>query len=154
MNRLIKVLAKPISVPVAACTARVSNMREPLKHHIDAAEANGEDVCEKVWHEYVSWQTKLLPYRLSKLQAEVGQMASGKMPLSELSFHDTVLFLKWATTCLFLFLVGVMVGRRSVFPPLAPTSPFVEEVLCNWQVNHIDALPNEPRNSLHFLLGN
>lgn len=154
MRRMIRTLAKPITVPVAACVGRVARMDEPLKRHIDAAEATGDDVCAQVWREYVSWQVKLLPYRWHKLQMELDQLTSGKMPISELTFSDFILFAKFATTCLFLFLVGVMVGRRSVFPSIQPGSPFTEEIVKNWHVNQINALPNDPRESIHFLLVN
>lgn len=152
MSKLIRAAAKPFMAAVSLCTREVNAMNEPLKRHIDACEAKGEDVCAKVWREYVDWQAKLLPHRLNKVQAEFRYVFSGEMAVATVSWKDLLTFARFATTCMTIFLVFVMVGRGSVFPPLAPTSPFVEEVLKNWQENHINNLT--ARYGIHFLKTN
>ncbi|KAG5487054.1 hypothetical protein LSCM1_07724 [Leishmania martiniquensis] len=137
MSRLVRTLMKPFTVPVAMCARQVAAMDEPLKRHIDAYEARGEDITVAVWREYVDGQRALLPYRWAKLQSEVSYLASGEMAMTDVSIADVVLFVRFLTKCVFIFIVAVMIGRRSVFPSLAPTSPFVEEIVKNWQPNRL-----------------
>ncbi|GET85780.1 hypothetical protein, conserved [Leishmania tarentolae] len=137
MSRLVRALAKPFTVPVALCTKQVAAMDEPLKRHIDAYEARGEDVTIAVWREYVDGQRALLPYRWAKFRNEVTYLTSGQIALTDLAFADLLLFVRFLTKCLFIFIVAVMAGRRSVFPSLEPTSPFVEEIVKNWQPNRL-----------------
>ncbi|KPI83090.1 hypothetical protein ABL78_7890 [Leptomonas seymouri] len=140
MNKLARTLVKPITVPVAACARRVAAMDEPLKRHIDACEAAGEDVTAAVWREYVDGQRALLPYRLEKLRDEASYITSGRMAYTDLSFADMVIFARFLTKCLLIFIIAVLVGRRSIFPPLQPESPFVEEIVKNWQPNRLSAV--------------
>lgn len=149
---MIRALAMPVTVPVAAAVARVARMDEPLKRHIDRAEATGEDVTALVWREYVDYQKKLLPYRWDKFLSELMMVGLGHRPISELTCVDAVFAARWLTKCLVLFLVFVMLGRGSVFPAIEPTSPFVEEVRKNWHVNQIDRLGGETSESVHFLI--
>ncbi|AYU75954.1 hypothetical protein LdCL_050009900 [Leishmania donovani] len=137
MSRLARALAKPFTVPVAVCTRHVAAMDEPLKRHIDAYAARGEDITIAVWREYVDGQRALLPYRWAKFRSEVAYLTSGQMAITDLTFADLLVFVRFLTKCLFIFIVAVMVGRRSVFPSLEPTSPFVEEIVKNWQPNRL-----------------
>ncbi|CAG9568228.1 conserved hypothetical protein [Leishmania major strain Friedlin] len=137
MSRLARALAKPFTVPVAMCTRHVAAMDEPLKRHIDAYAARGEDITIAVWREYVDGQRALLPYRWTKFRSEVAYLTSGQMAITDLTFADLLVFIRFLTKCLFIFIVAVMVGRRSVFPSLEPTSPFVEEIVKNWQPNRL-----------------
>ncbi|KAG5511412.1 hypothetical protein JKF63_07375 [Porcisia hertigi] len=137
MSRLVRTLAKPLTVPVAICTRQVAAMDEPLKRHIDAYEARGEDITIAVWREYVDGQRALLPHRWEKLRSELMYLTSGEMAMSDLTFADVLILIRFLTKCLFIFIVAVMVGRRSVFPSLEPASPFVEEIVKNWQPNHL-----------------
>ncbi|CCW69062.1 unnamed protein product [Phytomonas sp. Hart1] len=154
MSKLLSSLTKPITVPVAMCARNVAKMDEALKRHITAYEATGRDVCEGVWREYISWQIRLLPYRFNKLKAECRGLVSGDYPLSGVGFKDFVSLARFATNCLVIFIVSVMVARYSIFPLLEPDSPFVEEVLNSWQINLINKFSDEPRNSLKLLLKN
>lgn len=140
MSKLVRTLVKPVTVPVAACVRRVAEMDEPLKRHIDAYEAKGEDITAAVWREYFEGQRALLPYRWEKLKNETSYLVSGQMAYTDLSFADVLIFARFLTKCLFLFIVAVIVGRRSIFPPLQPESPFVEEIVKNWQPNHISGV--------------
>nr|CAJ2466965.1 unnamed protein product [Leishmania braziliensis] len=137
MSRLARALAKPFTVPVAMCARQIAAMDEPLKRHIDAYEARGEDITIAVWREYVDGQRVLLPYRWAKLRNEIAYLTSGEMAITDVSFADFLLIVRFLTKCLFIFIVAVMVGRRSVFPSLKPTSPFVEEIVKNWQPNRL-----------------
>jgi hypothetical protein len=137
MNKLARTLVKPVTVPVAACARRVAEMDEPLKRHIDAYEAKGEDITVAVWREYVAGQRALLPYRWEKLKNETAYLVSGQMAITDLSFADFLFFARFLTKCLFIFIIAVIVGRCSIFPALQPESPFVEEVVKSWQPNHI-----------------
>lgn len=143
MSRLVRKLVKPLTLPVAICTSQVHQMDEPLKRHIDAYEQRGEDVCAAVWQEYITSQRALLQYRWKKLQQEVTYITSGQMSMVDLTAGDALQLLRFATKCLFLFLIAVMVGRRSIFPPLEPTSVFVEEVVKNWQPNHVNVFSSK-----------
>lgn len=144
MSKLVRTLAKPFTVPVAACTRHVAAMDEPLKRHIDAYEARGEDVTVAVWQEFVNGQRALLPFRWTKFQNELSYLTSGEMAITDLHFRDLLFFVRFLTKCLFIFIVSVMVGRRSIFPSLQPTSPFVEEVVRNWQPNHVKGVAGAP----------
>lgn len=140
MSKLVRTLVKPVTVPVAACVRRVAAMDEPLKRHIDAYEAKGEDITAAVWQEYVEGQRALLPYRWEKLKSEASYITSGQMAYTDLSFADMLIFARFLTKCLFIFIVAVIVGRRSIFPSLQPESPFVEEIVKNWQPNRLSGV--------------
>ncbi|KAK7196397.1 hypothetical protein NESM_000576700 [Novymonas esmeraldas] len=137
MSRLVRTLAKPFTAPVALCTRHVAAMDEPLKRHIDAYAARGEDITTAVWREYADAQRALLPHRWTKFKGELAYLTSGEMAITELAAKDLLLFLRFLTKCLAVFLAAVMIGRRSVYPSLQPTSPFVEEIVKNWQPNRL-----------------
>lgn len=111
-------------------------MNEPLKRHVEEHYRSGEDLCASVWREYWSYQRALLPYRWRRLSGELSYIRGGRLSLAATETKDVVLYLRAITKCLFLFLLCTVVGRRSVFPPLEPGSPFAQEIEANWQPNH------------------
>ncbi|KEG08996.1 hypothetical protein DQ04_06031030 [Trypanosoma grayi] len=133
---LRKVLAKPFVAVVASMSRRIERMDEPLKRHIEEHEGSGEDLCASVWHEYWSYQKALLKYRQERLMSELLYLSGGKISMATAGIKDIILLSRALTKCLFLFLIFAIIGRRSVFPALEPTSVFVEEVKTNWQPNY------------------
>ncbi|RNF05900.1 uncharacterized protein Tco025E_07703 [Trypanosoma conorhini] len=133
---LRRALARPFVALVASMDRRIERMDEPLKRHIQHHNKSGEDLCASVWREYWSYQKALLPYRKARLYSELSYIAGGTLSVVNLGVKDVVLFSRALTKCLFLFLICVILGRRSVFPSLEPTSVFVEEINRNWQPNH------------------
>ncbi|KAF8303189.1 hypothetical protein TcYC6_0041960 [Trypanosoma cruzi] len=129
-------LTKPFVALVASMDRRIDLMDEPLKRHIQHHNNSGEDLCASVWHEYWSYQKALLPYRKTRLLSELSYMARGKISLASMGVKDIILFSRVLTKCLFLFIIFVIIGRRSVFPSLEPNSVFVQEINTNWQPNH------------------
>ncbi|KAH9588798.1 hypothetical protein LSM04_008165 [Trypanosoma melophagium] len=133
---LRNVFSRPFVSLVASMSKRIDRMDEPLKRHIEQHEKSGEDLCASVWQEYWSYQKALLPYRRERLMSEISYITEGKLSLANVNMKDIILFSRAITKCLFLFIIFVIIGRRSVFPSLEPTSVFVEEVQQNWQPNH------------------
>ncbi|CAD2222471.1 hypothetical protein ADEAN_001001500 [Angomonas deanei] len=152
MGKILQALTKPVTVPVAACRRSVAAMTGPLKQHIDIHEKQGEDVCTLVWQEYVHAQRHLVGYRFQKFISECKYIASGEMAIATFEKTDLLLLLRWLTKCLALFLAFTLVGRRSIYPPLEPHSPFLEEAVANWPVTHVDAAFGRiPAETVYYL---
>ncbi|RNE99763.1 hypothetical protein TraAM80_08057 [Trypanosoma rangeli] len=133
---LRKALARPFVALVASMDSRIDRMDEPLKRHIQHHNKSGEDLCASVWHEYWSYQKALLSYRKTRFFSELSYITGGTLSVASIGVKDVILFSRAFTKCLFIFIICVLIGRRSVFPSLEPTSVFVEEINKNWQPNH------------------
>lgn len=154
MNKITSIACRVLNAPFAMCERRVARMGGPVKHHIDAYESRGEDLCAAVWNEYVRGQRKLLPYRVNKFTSECAHIMSGNIALATSSLRDWVLLLRFGTKCMFVFILFTMVGRRSVYPPISPRSAFVEELVRSWQPNHVRAFPREISDSVTLMQAN
>ena len=71
-------------------------------------------------------------YRIRKLRDEFTALSQSK--LIDYDHTHFIVFLRWCLRLLFLYIVGVMVGRQSMFPLLHPTSPFVETLRKQYDV--------------------
>lgn len=89
---------------------------------IAAHEATGADAASLSTKRYLSEQSQLINYRVVRFFEECRYLASGQYA----KHYDMGCALKDArflTQALFVFLMTVMVGRRSVYPPIRPDSP-------------------------------
>lgn len=114
----------------AACfenkaSKKVAAIPQPLRANIDAATEKGEDAAALMSKQYFSSQKKLLWYRSARFAQETRHVVTGEYfkGYGLGKFLDDLRFL---TQSFFLFLMFVIIGRRSVFPPVKPDSPFVE----------------------------
>lgn len=104
---------------------KVARIPPPLKLQIEEAAVKGEDLSVKLTKKYFSDQKALLWYRGARLAEETRHLITGKY-FRSYGLGKLLDDIRFLTQCFFLFLMCVIVGRRSVFPPVAPGSPFVE----------------------------
>lgn len=89
---------------------------------IKSAEASGADAASLSRQRFLHEQRQLMSYRVVRCFEEARYVASGQY----FKHYNVGCFLQDArffTQALFIFLVAVLVGRRSVFPPIHPDSP-------------------------------
>jgi hypothetical protein len=104
-----------------------ATLSRPLRDHVQAFEARGEDLTVAVRNEFIQTQRALVGYRVDKFWAELAAFRNGAgVSLATLSSKDAVCFARNVTRVLAVFLFAVMLGRNSIFPMLEPDSPFVE----------------------------
>ncbi|KAK7202150.1 hypothetical protein NESM_000284400 [Novymonas esmeraldas] len=89
---------------------------------IKAQEAAGVDAATVSRQRFLREQRHLVSYRVVRFFEEARYIASGQYYKN----YNVGCFLqdaRFATQALFIFLVAVMVGRRSIFSPISPSSP-------------------------------
>lgn len=86
-------------------------------------EATGVDAASVATDQFVLLQGQLMHYRVTRLFAECRHIASGAY-CKDYGLGKLLQDARFLTQLFFVFLVSVMVGRRSVFSPIDPDSPF------------------------------
>jgi hypothetical protein len=123
---MLRALGRPFVKAAKVCTIRTGMMRFPLDQHVAAADASGEDLTVTVRQEFLATQRDLLNYRIEKFWEEIADLRNGAgVSLASVGVSDLVLFVRFVTALVFAYMMGVVIGRRSVFPALRPDSPFV-----------------------------
>lgn len=118
-------VTKPWGRLVASSEAKIAAMSGPLRAHIDNARADGSDVTHGLFSEYTANQSSLCDWRKSRACAELAAIRSGQaVSLAGMGVKEFAKTAHFLTQIVFLFIVGVMVGRNSVFPILPSDSPF------------------------------
>ncbi|KAG5469211.1 hypothetical protein LSCM4_02609 [Leishmania orientalis] len=104
-------------------SARKMQCMEPsMAEWIKAQEARGADAATISRQRFLREQRQLVSYRVVRFFAECRYIASGQYYKN----YNVGCFLqdvRFATQAFFIFLMAVMIGRRSVYPPISPTSP-------------------------------
>lgn len=118
-------VTKPWGRLVANSEAKIAAMSGPLRAHIDKSRAEGTDLTQKLFEEYTANQSALFDWRKSRACAEFATFRSGQVfSLAGFGIKESVKAAHFFTHIFFLFIVGVMIGRNSVFPILPTDSPF------------------------------
>lgn len=130
LRRVASIATTPVVLIHASAVRRVKVAEGPLAQHIAAYKSNGEDLTDAVRNEYWSWHRELLPHRLDQFYREWAVLRQGgRVSLATLSIKDVVYVLRfWVLRLVLLFMIGVMLGRRSIYPWIAPTSPFNQQL--------------------------
>lgn len=90
--------------------------------YIKAHEAAGTDAATASRQRFLREQHQLLHYRVVRFFEESRYIASGQY-FKHYNFGCLLQDVRFATQALFIFLVAVLVGRRSIYPPISPKSP-------------------------------
>ncbi|KNH08985.1 hypothetical protein XU18_0663 [Perkinsela sp. CCAP 1560/4] len=93
---------------------------------VEEYQFNGKDFTADLSRKYWSLQTMLFYERVGKLKRELFAILTSRP--SEYNYKHVILFLRWMLRCLFLFIVGMIVGRQSIHPLVLPSSPFAFEL--------------------------
>ena len=128
MSGLVRKALVPWNMLVASSATRLSNIEGPLKAHVDAAQANGNDLTAAVWDEFKSNQMLLLKYRFDRFLAEYEIARYGGISLATTGYKESVKFARFLTRVLAVFICAVMFGRQSVYPLLPPGSKFMQQI--------------------------
>ena len=103
-----------------------------IKSTVEEYQAHGDDFTADLSRKYWRIQSMCFGYRVLKLKDELIALTQYKM--SDYDHTHLVLFIRWCIRLLFLFMVGLMMGRQSVYPLVRPTSPFVQELKKQYDV--------------------
>jgi len=127
-----KIVATPITKPLSAVYRRAVIAQRfalpDVASQVEAAQAAGTDIAAASTRQYFDLQLKLLPYRVTKLKEEIDCLAGEGSSLSNYTYKNWIIFVRFAVRVVFLFMVGTMVGRQSVYPSLLPDSVFAVEL--------------------------
>lgn len=115
MSTLCKVEAK--------YARRCASVEADTAQWIQSQESKGADAASSATKQFVHMQRQLMSYRVVRFFGESRHVLSGEY-FKRYSWAKAVDDARFLTQLFFLFLCGVMLGRRSVFPPIAPDSPF------------------------------
>ncbi|CCD14463.1 hypothetical protein, unlikely [Trypanosoma congolense IL3000] len=126
-------VACKIMAPLCKAACKVQNRsarklavvaNDEIKSVIAQHDANGTDAAVSSTKRYLSEQKQLFHYRVVRFVDECHHLASGKY-FSQYSKIDFIWDLRFFTKLLLLFLLGTIMGRQSIFPPIDPDSPLV-----------------------------
>ncbi len=128
---MLATLFRPVtalsSSVVANATRRVNTAEGPLAQHIAIARRDGTDLTEAVFPEYVTLQRELIPHRRERLRSEWNLfLQGGAVSLATFGLKEAIFTLRYGVRLVMLFMAGVLLGRQSIHPLIAPSSPFVE----------------------------
>lgn len=93
-------------------------------------QATGTDFAANATRNFIALQFKLVPYRIMRVaeEAQAFGCAVRSFKVSDIGLKWIVGEGRFVARCMFLFMLGVIVGRNSVYPLLEPGSPFVKEL--------------------------
>eukprot|EP00759_Apiculatamorpha_spiralis_P058736 PhF_6_TR9309/c0_g1_i1/m.14717 len=97
-----------------------------LKERIAQADATGDDLATDSTKAFVQLQYDLISYRIQKFKVELNHFLNE--PLGNYTYKNWFVFFRFLVRCLFIYMGALMVGRRSIYPPVYPDSPFVKEL--------------------------
>ncbi|CCW69339.1 unnamed protein product [Phytomonas sp. Hart1] len=104
---------------------RLAMLEPETMKYVQAHEADGTDAAKALTSFHIQQQRHLLHYRVLRFCTEFRYLFSMQY-FKNYNVKDFVWDARFLTRALFLFIVGVIVGRQSVFPLIEPDSPFVQ----------------------------
>ena len=125
---------KRVGTAVHSRAVMASRFQEPaVAAQVEAYEATGVDLAAECTRDFVTLQFKLLPYRVTKFKQELDCLLGEGSSLSNYTYKNWVIFVRFCCRVTFLFMVGVMCGRHSIYPRMLPDSPFAKEAARRFQ---------------------
>lgn len=130
--RVAKVAVSPVvsvaNVIVTSASKRLKVADDDFSKKIAFNRSQGTDLAAATTHKFIAMQFKLIPYRIVRLQEELAYAATlepiKNLDLSE--WYKIVIFeLRFLIRLVFAFMAFVVLGRRSFYPPVPPTSKFL-----------------------------
>lgn len=109
---------------VSCAKAKVANLPPAMQERIAADTEKGIDTAALSSKRFYHEQKGLMAYRVVRLKDEACHVFSGEY-FKNYGIAKALDDLRFLTQCLFLFIIFVLIGRRSVYPPIKPDSPFV-----------------------------
>ncbi|AYU82276.1 protein of unknown function - conserved [Leishmania donovani] len=101
---------------------KMQSMEPAMAEWIKAQEATGSDAATISRQRFLREQHQLMSYRVVRFFEECRYIASGQY-YKNYSIGCFLQDARFATQAFFIFLMAVMAGRRSVYPPISPNSP-------------------------------
>ncbi|CAJ1035611.1 hypothetical protein Q4I30_007182 [Leishmania utingensis] len=101
---------------------KMQSMEPAMAEWVKKQESSGADAATISRQRFLREQHQLMSYRVVRFFEECRYIASGQYYKN----YNIGCFLqdaRFATQAFFIFLMAVMVGRRSVYPPISPNSP-------------------------------
>lgn len=93
--------------------------------------AAGTDLAAQASRDFVTLQFKLIPYRIERFYQETCYFASGQWlkTIDASQWYKYAIFeIRFVLRLFVCYMLFVLLGRRSIYPPLTPTSPFLEQM--------------------------
>lgn len=120
------VTRKAVGAVRGALARRVAKIEGPLAAHIEECNRTGADLTQVVTDEFVSNWKALWPYRKQRFFHELNQIRIGGVySLATFDLKDLISVIKFWARLIAMFMLGIMVCRNSVLPPMAPDSPLL-----------------------------
>eukprot|EP00796_Vickermania_ingenoplastis_P010596 gene10596-7360_t len=125
LERLLVNPAKKMASCTYACAAKkVSRLPAELQERIAADRVAGVDTAATASRRFWKEQRQLCAYRVQRFVEESCHVFSGAY-FRDYGVAKAVQDLRFLTQAFFIFLMAVLIGRRTVYPPIKPDSPFV-----------------------------
>ena len=130
MTQSVAKIARTAAVPVtyignvihSSAVRRTAVMDEELCKSVSTHWETGKDLPENLTNDYMALQGRLIPYRITKVKAELEALQETK--ISELTLQDFLMMFKFLIRLTVLYMLGVMFSRGSPYPLLTPQSRF------------------------------
>lgn len=101
---------------------KLQNAEPAVAAWIKANEATGTDAASLSTKRFLHEQHQLMSYRVVRFFEESRYIASGQY-FKHYNFGCFLQDARFLTQAMFIFLCAVLVGRRSIYPPIYPDSP-------------------------------
>lgn len=110
--------------------AKLSRVDSRMAEYIAGHETVGSDAATHSTKRFLREQSTLMHYRVVRFFSEARYLLSGQY-IREYDAKKLVVDLRFGTKLMFLFIAGILVGRRTIYPPMRPDSPFLLELQHN-----------------------
>lgn len=102
---------------------------DPLKQHIAAADASGDDLTAAVWDEYWTTSCALCDYRSERFFDEVRAFRSAEVwSVATMNVATVATITRACIRLVLAFMLGIMLGRNSCLPLMSAGSPLLAGV--------------------------
>ncbi|KAG8342929.1 hypothetical protein ERJ75_000379000 [Trypanosoma vivax] len=123
-KKVIEPFCRLASKLQARSSLKLASADETILKVIAEHNANGTDAAASSTKRYMTEQKQLFHYRVVRFFDECHYLASGNY-FRTYTKANFILDVRFVTKVFFLFIVGTLVGRKSIFPPIDPDSPLV-----------------------------
>ncbi|CBH09459.1 hypothetical protein, conserved [Trypanosoma brucei gambiense DAL972] len=106
-----------------------------IQKTISEHNANGTDAAVSSTKRYLAEQRQLFHYRVVRFFDECHYIISGEY-FAQYTKVNLIWDLRFLTKLVVLFLIGTVLGRQSIFPPIDPDSPLVEALVTKVNPNY------------------
>ena len=139
MNSILCYSCKTLNIlAMPFCAVSKSIHRMAQKSNINASEADRKllkeyneknvDLAYETTEKFLKLQPRLIAYRIERMKIEAEYLLANWRDYSMLDWKNWVCIARLLVRLVFVYAIGLMYGRFSMYPPLEPNSVFLQEL--------------------------